>query len=115
MPITLFAISYNQAPVSANLSGCFGPEGGTIGRADHNTLVLADPARRISRLQAEVVPSEVRFVIRNVGSARPIVIGERTLPLGGIAHLDHGQKVCKCAYAAAYEKALKQGNGEALD
>lgn len=119
MPITLFAVSYKQGPVTPKLTACFGPDGGTIGRADHNTLVLADPDRHISRLQAEVVPSGDGFVIRNVGSAKPIVVGERTLPSGSFAQLDHGLKVSIGAYVlevdALGSSALQTASAEIND
>lgn len=91
MPITEFAISQNKGPVQSSLSARFGPDGGTVGRADHNTLVLANPGRHISRLQAEVVRSGDPFVVRNVGLTKPIILGEQTLPFSGIAQLGRGR------------------------
>ena len=50
----------------------FGPSGGTIGRADHNTLVLSDPERSVSRLHARVEWRDGRFLLVNMG-INPIV------------------------------------------
>lgn len=45
----------------------FGPGGGTIGRADTNTLVLSDPERSVSRLHARVEWRDGAPVIVNLG------------------------------------------------
>lgn len=45
----------------------FGPQGGTIGRADNNTLVLLDAERSVSRLHARVEWRDGDFVLVNMG------------------------------------------------
>ncbi len=45
----------------------FGAKGGTLGRAVHNTLVLADPERSASRLHARVDWRGDGFVLVNMG------------------------------------------------
>lgn len=49
-------------------SAQFGPEGGTIGRASSNTLVLDDPDRTVSRVHARVIWRDGRHFIVDQGS-----------------------------------------------
>ena len=87
MTLTLLAVSLNDQPLSQPITASFDARGGTIGRADHNTMALPDPQRHVSRLQAEVVAQDQGFLIRNVGSANPIVIGTRSLANGETQYL----------------------------
>ena len=52
MTLTLRAVSLNDLPITEPIAAAFDAEGGTVGRADNNTLPLPDPERRISRRQA---------------------------------------------------------------
>lgn len=89
MMLTLVAVSLNDQPLSQQITAVFSASGGTIGRADHNTLTLPDPQRHISRLQAEVMQHGPDFVIRNVGAANPITVGTQTLNHGETAKLSN--------------------------
>ena len=82
MTLTLLAVSLNEQPLSQPITAIFDANGGTIGRADHNTMALPDPERHISRLQAEIVGTGSHYLIKNVGAANPIVVGSRTLTQG---------------------------------
>jgi FHA domain-containing protein len=82
MTLTLLAVSLNEQPLSQPITAIFDANGGTIGRADHNTMALPDPERHISRLQAEIVGTGSHYLIKNVGAANPIVVGSRTLAQG---------------------------------
>lgn len=93
MTLTLLAVSLNDKPLSQPITAHFGAEGGTIGRADHNTMALPDPERHISRLQAEIVAGGGNFQIRNVGAANPIVVDGRQLAQGESIALKHGNEV----------------------
>ena len=93
MPLILRAVSLNELPITQPISARFGPEGGSIGRADSNTLALPDPERRISRRQAEVSAEGSGYVIRNVGSANPIIVCDLSLALGESAPLKSGDQV----------------------
>jgi FHA domain-containing protein len=81
----------NQAVVPA-VVGVFGAQGGTIGRADTNTLALPDPERLISRLQANVSVEHGQFLIRNAGG-NPLVLNGRSLGLGDTGVLGHGDEL----------------------
>ncbi|MCA0174807.1 MAG: type VI secretion system-associated FHA domain protein TagH [Proteobacteria bacterium] len=86
--LTLVAISLDEQPLSQPITAVFDARGGTIGRADHNTMALPDPRRHISRQQAEVHLSGETYMLRNVGAANPIAMGERMLQPGEMAALD---------------------------
>lgn len=87
MNLTLVAASLNDQPLSQPITAVFDSRGGTIGRADHNTMTLPDPQRHVSRLQAEVLLHGRNYILRNVGAANPIVVGSRTLAHGENATL----------------------------
>jgi FHA domain-containing protein len=93
MTLTLVAVSLNDQPLSQPITAVFDARGGTIGRADHNTMALPDPQRHVSRLQAEVVAHGTTFLIRNVGAANPIVVSGRTLAHGETATLAQDEEV----------------------
>ncbi|MGC3984074.1 MAG: FHA domain-containing protein [Pseudorhodoferax sp.] len=52
---------------SADPGAVFGPQGGTLGRASQNTLVLSDVERSVSRLHARVDRRPAGFVLVNMG------------------------------------------------
>jgi FHA domain-containing protein len=93
MMLTLVAVSLNDQPLSQQITAVFSASGGTIGRADHNTMTLPDPQRHISRLQAEVMQHGNEYVIRNVGAANPITVGTRTLNNGETARLSSMESI----------------------
>lgn len=94
MILNLLAVSLNDQPLSQPIAARFDASGGTIGRADHNTLALPDPERHISRVQAEIVAAGGGFLIRNDAAARnPIIAGARTLAPGEAATLSHADPV----------------------
>lgn len=93
MTLTLIAVSLNEQPLSQPITANFDARGGTIGRADHNTMALPDPQRHVSRLQAEVVSQGSQYLIRNVGAANPIVVGARTLASGESTVLTGAEKI----------------------
>ncbi len=87
MTLTLRAVSLNDLPLSQPITASFDERGGTIGRADNNTMALPDPERHISRQQAEIRADRGGFLIRNVGSANPILVRNQTLSFGETAPL----------------------------
>lgn len=93
MTLTLLAVSLNERPLSQPITAHFDSRGGTIGRADHNTMALPDPERHVSRLQAEIVANGAAFVIRNVGAANPIIVAGRPVACGETAHLAQGDEI----------------------
>ncbi len=99
MNLKLSAVTHNDQRLTSPITAFFDDAGGTVGRADHCTLALPDPERFISRKQAEVVAvTGGLFLIRNVGSANPIVIGQRSLALNESAVLQDGDLVRIAGY-----------------
>lgn len=109
MPLILRAVALNEQPITEPFAATFGAEGGSIGRSDANTLALPDPERRISRRQAEVVPVGAGWAIRNVGSANPIIVGERSLGQGETAPLAAEVRVRIGGYLLEVEEATSPG------
>lgn len=72
--VVLNVISHNGVPVHS-LSTSFDELGGSIGRADHNQLVLPDPERSISRVHARIVFRAGSFLIIGNGSNAMTVNG----------------------------------------
>jgi FHA domain-containing protein len=93
MTLTLRAVSLNDQPLTQPITARFDLQGGTIGRADHNTMALPDPERHISREQAEIIGGLGGFVIRNVGSSNPILVRNQPLAHGESAPLLHKDQV----------------------
>ena len=92
MTLTLRAVSLNDQPLTQPITAHFEPRGGTIGRADHNTMALPDPERHISREQAEIIGAGSGYVIKNVGSSNPIMVRNQPLAHGESAPLiNHDQ------------------------
>ncbi|MBO9687489.1 MAG: type VI secretion system-associated FHA domain protein TagH [Mitsuaria chitosanitabida] len=93
MTLTLRAVSLNDLPLTQPITARFDANGGTIGRADHNTMALPDPERHISRQQAEIRVDAGAFVICNVGSANPITVGGQSVQQGQAVPLRHRDEV----------------------
>ncbi len=65
MALIIRSISYKGLPPSQEISGQFDAQGGTIGRAPNNHLVLPDPEKFVSRLHATVVFEAGQFFIQD--------------------------------------------------
>jgi FHA domain-containing protein len=66
--IHIAVITRQGAPAGQAIAADFGPNGGTIGRADTNTLVLDDPDRTVSRVHAQVLCRDGRYFVIDRGS-----------------------------------------------
>ena len=66
--IRIAVLNVRGVPPGQPLSAGFGPAGGTIGRADTNTLVLQDPDRTVSRMHAQISCRNGEFYIADRGS-----------------------------------------------
>ena len=88
MPLTLRAVSLNDQPITQPITAQFGAQGGSIGRADTNTLALArSRAPHLAPSGRDRSPSGAGYVIKNVGSANPIIVRDQSLALGESAPL----------------------------
>ncbi len=77
-----------EHPIAAQ----FGPTGGTIGRADSNTLVLDDPERTVSRVHAQVLFRDGRYVVIDRGS-NPMQCNGQPIGAGNEAALQDGAQL----------------------
>ena len=90
--IALTVHSYNGVPSQGGTSASFDEMGGTIGRADGNTLVLPDPERTISRVHARVLFRAGGYAIVDNGS-NPISVNGSPVGAGRECPLRPGDKV----------------------
>ncbi|MBT2324390.1 type VI secretion system-associated FHA domain protein TagH [Variovorax paradoxus] len=90
--INLVVVKLRGAPVGRAVSAQFGPAGGTIGRADTNTLVLDDPDRTVSRVHAQVLCRGEQFFVVDRGS-NPMVHNGAALGSGKEAPLADGDRL----------------------
>lgn len=91
--LKLEVATFNGLPPPLPLSADIDEMGGSIGRADGNTLVLPDEKRYISRTQAEIVYRASGYVLRDVGSATPTSINGKPLGNGNEAALRDGDEI----------------------
>lgn len=96
--LVIRAVSLAGQPLSHAITARFDAAGGTVGRSDSNTLALPDPRRHISRLQAEVVCKDGRYVLRNAGNANPISVNDTSLAPGASSPIVQGDELQIGAY-----------------
>lgn len=65
MALILKAISYKGKPPEQEISAQFDEQGGSIGRAPDNNLVLPDPEKFVSRLHATIVFEDGQYFIQD--------------------------------------------------
>ena len=100
--IRIVVVSLQGMPVGSGLSARCGPEGGTIGRATTNTLVLDDPDRTVSRVHAQVLCRNGQFFIVDRGS-NPLLCNGRALGAGNEAALQNGDRLVIGGFELAVE------------
>lgn len=93
MALIIRTISYKGLPPSQEISGQFDAQGGTIGRAPNNHLVLPDPEKFVSRLHASIVFEAGRFFIQDSSTGGTFLNGN-DIPLHQArAPLHDGEKL----------------------
>ena len=90
--IHIAVITRQGAPAGQPIAADFGPNGGTIGRADTNTLVLVDPDRTVSRVHAQVLCREGQYFVIDRGS-NPMQCNGVSLGSGKEAPLADGTRL----------------------
>jgi type VI secretion system FHA domain protein len=85
--LTIRAVSLKGQPIGREVTARFGDAGGTIGRGETNTLVLADPERFISRTHATISFQAGGFIITDNGTKNPVTLNGRPLGSGSQARL----------------------------
>jgi FHA domain-containing protein len=90
--IHIAVITRQGAPAGQAIAADFGPNGGTIGRADTNTLVLDDPDRTVSRVHAQVLCRDGQYFVIDRGS-NPMQCNGVSLGAGKEAPLTDGARL----------------------
>ena len=93
MNLVIRAQTLNAQPLSQTIVCRFDAGGGTIGRADTNTMTLPDPVRHISRLQAQIRAEGIGYAIGNAGATNPIYVNGHALGPGEHAPLSPGDQL----------------------
>ena len=108
-------VSYQGAAPADRIAAVFDADGGTIGRGPGNTLVLPDPNRFVSRLQAKVAIEDGRLAITNASSANPLLVNDRELDAGGSARLADGDELRIGLYLLRVRRVDAGGGDDAAD
>ncbi|WP_137175145.1 type VI secretion system-associated FHA domain protein TagH [Massilia sp. HP4] len=100
MKLVLRVQSYRGQPPSEAASAEFDADGGMLGRAPGNRLVLDDPSKYVSRSHASVSWRDGRYVFTDAGS-NPSIVNERPLGAGFEVVLEHGDRIVIGDYVLA--------------
>ena len=111
--IRIAVISHQGAPAPRALAAQFGADGGTIGRAPTNALVLDDPDRTVSRVHAQVLCRDGRFFIVDRGS-NPMLCNGHPLGAGHEAALSQGDRLVIGGFELVVELLSSQGHASAV-
>ena len=98
--IQIAVITRQGVRVGQPVAADFGPDGGTIGRAGTNTLVLDDPDRTVSRVHAQVLCRNGQYFVMDRGS-NPMQCNGVSLGAGKEAALADGTQLMVGAFALA--------------
>lgn len=107
MKLRLHVLSYRDQPPLKPLQAEFDAEGGMVGRAPGNRLVLEDPDKYVSRSHASVTLRDGRYYLTDAGS-NPSIVNDRPLGAGSEVALDDGDRIVVGDYVlrAVLEGAL---------
>ncbi|TXF99241.1 type VI secretion system-associated FHA domain protein TagH [Massilia arenae] len=92
MKLRLHVLSYRDQPPPEPLQAEFDAEGGMVGRAPGNRLVLEDPDKYVSRSHASVTLRDGRYYLTDAGS-NPSIVNDRPLGAGSEVALDDGDRI----------------------
>ncbi|SAK89618.1 FHA-family protein [Caballeronia catudaia] len=90
--LTLTVTLHNGQPPRVPLTATFDTDGGTIGRAVSNRLVLDDAERTVSRLHVQIAWRDGRYLLIDRGS-NPALVNGAPLDPGQEVTLAHGDEV----------------------
>jgi FHA domain-containing protein len=97
--ITIRVKAFRGQPPAEPLVAEFDETGGTIGRGTNNQLVLPDPEKHISRVQATILFRNGQYLVLDQGSVNPVVLNGRPLGNGAQAALADGDDLRMGDYA----------------
>ncbi|MFZ2267358.1 MAG: type VI secretion system-associated FHA domain protein TagH [Azonexus sp.] len=99
-------VQINGAPTPTTLAQEFDERGGSIGRSESNRLILPDPDRHISRMQAEVQHRAGAYLLVDHGG-NPTLLNGRPLGKGVSAPLGDGDEIGIAEYTLRVEVIRK--------
>jgi|GEM_PF-1075099 len=97
----------------SDVDGWFGAAGGSIGRDAKCDMVLPDPARRISRLQARVIYADGQYAVRNASTSNPMYVNGVELSPGSSQILSRGDELRAGSYLITVTGLTADSAGEA--
>ncbi|MBU1443692.1 MAG: type VI secretion system-associated FHA domain protein TagH [Gammaproteobacteria bacterium] len=107
--IKLKVVGLRGAPLATPKWAQFGADGGSIGRAESNALVLDDPDRTVSRVHAQLICRNGRFVVIDRGS-NPMTHNGSPLGAGKEAMLAGGDRLT----IGGFELSVEEVGGDAV-
>ena len=99
--LTLTAKAVHRSGEHSEVQETFSTGGGSIGRQPECDMVLPDPDRRISRLQARILFSDGRYVVCNASTSNPMYVNGVELSPGSSQAIDDGDELRAGSYVMA--------------
>lgn len=90
--LRIFVVSHNGSPPATPVSAMFGNGEGSIGRDEINTLVLAEPDKHLSRIQALIKCLGGEYFLLDQGG-NPCIVNGRPVGKGKVATLHPGDRI----------------------
>ena len=90
---------------AVEVRGVFDFEGGSIGRGAECDLVLPDPERRISRMQARVSYNNGSYLVINASTSNPMYVNGVELAPGSTKTLSDGDELRAGSYVLAVQSS----------
>ncbi|WP_398304639.1 type VI secretion system-associated FHA domain protein TagH [Zoogloea sp.] len=107
----IVVMTFKGAPLAEPIHAEFGAGGGTIGREAGNRLMLPDPERHISRVQARVIFEGGNFLLEDLGG-NPSLINARPVGRGTRVQLADGDRICVGQYEMQVDQCKAELAGE---
>jgi FHA domain-containing protein len=108
-------VSYQGNPPEEPIRAVFGRDGGTIGRAPGNNLVLSDPNRFVSRVQAKVACDGAKMTITNASTANPLLVNDREVDAGATATICDGDELRVGLFLLRVRRVASQESDDAQE
>jgi len=90
----------------SDVSGRFGAAGGSIGRDPKCDMVLPDPDRRVSRLQARIIYTAGQYIVCNASTFNPMYVNGVELSPGSSQAIARGDELRAGSYVIAVAELI---------
>ena len=114
--LTLIAKAIHLSGEHSEVERTFDTHGGSIGRQDECDMVLPDPDRRISRLQARILHVDGRYAVCNASTSNPMYVNGVELSPGSSQVIGDGDELRAGSYVVTVsqtEEAPRQTSPQA--